>query len=67
MRYIKKSLLAGMVSLAAIPAIAEVAVDGQIDYESTVFFNDSLNPNIDQNINNSISFDAEVYTEWANG
>ncbi len=68
MRYImKKSLLAGMVSLAAIPAIAEVAVDGQIDYESTVFFNDSLNPNIDQNINNSISFDAEVYTEWADG
>lgn len=68
MKYImKKSLLAGMVSLAAIPAIAEVAVDGQIDYESTVFFNDSLNPSIDQNINNSISFDAEVYTEWADG
>ncbi len=68
MKYImKKSLLAGMVSFAAIPVIADVAIDGQIDYESTIFFNDSLNPNIDQNINNSISLDAEVYTEWADG
>jgi hypothetical protein len=69
MHYImKKSLVVGLAVSAAFSAVAEVAaevaVDGQVDYEATAFFNDSLNPSIDQNFNNSVSFEAEVYTEW---
>jgi hypothetical protein len=69
MHYImKKSLVVGLAVGAAFSAVAEVAaevtVDGQIDYEATAFSNDSLNPSIDQNFNNSVSFEAEVYTQW---
>ena len=64
---IKQSLLAGVVASAATSALAEVSIDGQIDYEATGFFNDSLSPLSDQNFNNSLSFEAEVYTEWADG
>ena len=64
---IKQSLLAGVVVSAATSVLAEVSIDGQIDYEATGFFNDSLSPLSDQNFNNSLSFEAEVYTEWADG
>ena len=63
----KQGLLAGIAVFAAMSASAEVSIDGQIDYEATGFFNDSLNPASDQNFNNSLSFEAEMYTEWADG
>jgi hypothetical protein len=60
----KKALTVGVAVLAATLARADIAIDGQVNYEATAFFNDSLNPEIDQNFNHSVSFESEVYTQW---
>jgi len=51
----------------AASSYAEVSIDAELDYEGAVYFNDSLNPAIDQNVNNSVSAEMEMYTEWADG
>jgi len=51
----------------AASSYAEVSIDAELDYEGAVYFNDSLNPEIDQNVNNSVSAEMEMYTEWADG
>ncbi|MFT6153651.1 MAG: hypothetical protein ACJA0E_001668 [Bermanella sp.] len=60
----KKALTVGVAVLVATLARADIAIDGQVNYEATAFFNDSLNPVIDQNFNNSLSFESELYTQW---
>lgn len=51
---------------------AEVSIDAELDYEGTAYFNDQaatqLNPDpVTQRFNNSVSVEAEIYTEWADG
>lgn len=62
-----KSLLAGVVIFFTASVFADTNMDGQIDYEVSAYTNDSLNSDIDQNFNNSVSFEAEVYSKWADG
>jgi hypothetical protein len=63
----KKILALGIAVFFASSAIAEVAIYGQVDYEATAYSNDSLNSASDQNFNNSILFQSEVYTKWDDG
>lgn len=60
-------MLTALMSFTATSAIAQISVDGKIDYEATAFFNDSLIPANDQNFNSAISFEAEVYSELGDG
>lgn len=71
MKRIQYSLLMGAALLAA-SSQAEVSIDTEVDYEATAYFNDQaasqLNPvPATQRINNSVSVEFEIYTEWADG
>lgn len=63
----KKTLALGIAVFFASSAIAEVAIYGQVDYEATAYSNDSLNSESDQNFNNSVLFQSEIYTKWDDG
>jgi hypothetical protein len=71
MKLVKYSLLMGAALMAA-SSYAEVSIDAELDYEGTAYFNEQaatqLNPApVTQKFNNSVSVEAEIYTEWADG
>ncbi|OUR66294.1 hypothetical protein A9Q73_07385 [Bermanella sp. 47_1433_sub80_T6] len=57
--------------MTAVSSHAEIAIDAQLDYEISAYFNDRatsfLNSSIvDQRINNSVSLELELFTAWDN-